>query len=177
MIDFDDDFDFDDDDDMNDDDKQDNDDEDNSSEEDNEHPYGDDPDDEKEEEGGYKGGDKKGVKAMMDKLKSRPNMKKMKAIASANDFGPHVPGLLCPGCRKATLFSDKIIPTGLRIATAIAKGCIGIFSAEKDLNLLRFVCLNSSCKHYWPRTGDKFMINVANPGQMIIKKNPYHINK
>ncbi len=154
-------------------------DEDNSASEDNEHPYGSDPEDENEDKGDSAGNDeeKSGIKGMIAGLRKKPNLKKMKAVASANDFGPHIPAFPCPGCKQASLFSDKIIPTGVRATVSIAKACIGVFSAEKDLNILRFVCLNSKCKHFWPRTGDKFMMNVANPGKLVLKKNPFHVNK
>ncbi len=144
---------------------------------DNEHPFGSDPGDEKEKDEKPKGMIER-AKSFIGGKSGKPNMKKMKAVASANNLGPYMPALMCPGCKKPTLFFEKPIMTGLRTAKVITIAAItGYFEAERDLNLVRFVCLNERCKRYWPRTGDKLMINVANPSTMIVQKNPYHIPK
>ncbi len=107
------------------------------------------------------------------------NMKKIKAEAKALGFVELPVSPVCPGCKERTIFGDKYVPTGIKIITTIVKGCIGIFNADKDLNVVRFVCLNKRCKHYYPRTGDKFKINVTKGGKnnLVVEKHYFHVNK
>ena len=165
--------------------------------EDNEDPYGEDDDpygeddgyegDEDEEEepqddgekeekkkANVKGEGKGDVKGEISGKAKGPNMKKIIAYAKSAGFPATPLPVPCPKCKKTTLFSDKYVPTGIRIAKFIGLSCVGAASMTDAVSIARFVCLNPKCKAYYPKTGSKFMIN-AGTLKLEEKKNYFYV--
>lgn len=110
--------------------------------------------------------------------KGKFNKKKSDALAKAYDFLKLPPGLdqvlRCPDCKQASLYMDKVTSTGKRIIIAIVKGVIGCDNMDKDLNVLRFVCLNKGCKQYWKRTGTKYKVDTTSGVKLVKEVHPFH---
>ncbi len=163
---------------------------------DNEDPYGVDEDpqeqddeegDEGEDEGEEKkkkkkdddGDDKGDIAAKISGKGKKPSRKQMDTQAKALNLLP-IPGPLakvvrCPECKEDSLYLDTVMSTGVRITVAIVKGIIGCDNMEKDLNVLRFCCLNKKCNGYYKRTGTKYKINTTgSPLPLVIERHYFH---
>lgn len=110
------------------------------------------------------GEDEEGKKKRPD-----PDPEAMKNLAKSLGFIPEIIPRPCPICHKNSIFADKLMPTGIRIAKFVALACIGMVNVDNALQTIRFVCLNKKCKEFYKTTGTKFGIEPT-----TMKLTPHH---
>ena len=119
--------------------------------------------------------DGKGKKGEKKKDPWHPDVTKAKA--KQNEMPEIVFPVACPICKKKSLYSDKVMPTSIRLTLYIVGSVYGAIPVDKAVTALHLRCMNSKCKSYWKRTGDYFTINPSNPTVPEKHKFIFHVNR
>ncbi|MBE7074269.1 MAG: hypothetical protein E7379_04195 [Clostridiales bacterium] len=164
---------------------------------DNSHPYGKDVDhskeagqdknqDGKQDETEKKKSKKEDVKDLDKEDKKKKKQKKQKdawdpEVTKANAKAHEMPDKLfpinCPDCHKQTLYSDKMMPTGIRLGAYITLSCFGAMPFDKAVTSLHLRCMNTKCPSYWKKTGVYFTLSQTNPSKPDKHKSIFHIDR
>ncbi|MBQ8444537.1 MAG: hypothetical protein IJX25_04205 [Clostridia bacterium] len=98
-----------------------------------------------------------------------------KQLAKDNDMPDIALKMPCPKCKKMTLYSDKVMPTAIRLSVYIFLACYGAIPTNKAMTAPHFRCMNSKCKSYWKTTGDYFTLEPT--GKLERHQAIFHVNK
>lgn len=92
-------------------------------------------------------------------------------IKAAKRYGypPLIMPLMCPDCKKFSLFADKYAAIMIRGILAAIPYTSSAMPKDK---VFQMVCLNKKCKCYWPTYGTKFTVIG---GKINKNLNPFHI--